>query len=172
MTKSNEDLKVELEYSIDHLSFGNSEVVVNDDQVDVTIEAPNHTTLVVQFLGNEVQKLKEKFMTTYATRAIQVIDSFDPDDTFNELWSKKFAEHNHFTPSGFIRILEEDQQFFKEERERLRMRLEQIRRIKYEATQPVRKQKQLNRLYELKIHHEAILTEINQSIDALEEADK
>lgn len=172
MTKSNEDLKVELEYIIDHLSFGNSEVVVNDDQVDVTIEAPNHTTLVVQFLGNEVQKLKEKFMTTYATRAIQVIDSFDPDDTFNEVWSKKFAEHNHFTPSGFIRILEEDQQFFKEERERLHMRLNQIRKIKFETTEPVKKQNQLNRLYEQKFYHEAVLVEINESINKLEEADK
>ena len=68
--------------------------------------------------------------------------------------------------------LEEDQQFFKEERERLHMRLNQIRKIKFETTEPVRKQNQLNRLYEQKFYHEAVLVEINESINKLEEADK
>ena len=47
-------------------------------------------------------------------RTIELLESFDADERFMELWSKDFAEHNHFSPSQFIRMLQEDEASLKE----------------------------------------------------------
>lgn len=126
MTKSLKDLKEELEYVTDHLNFGNGEVYADDSMVNVTIEAPNHTTLNIQFIDNEIEKLKSEFKTTYLVKAIKTIEAFDPEKTFNELWSSDFGKHNNFTPFQFVEILKEDEQFFKEEKDQLQKQLIQI----------------------------------------------
>lgn len=131
MPKTINDVVTELDYAIDHLKFGNGDVETFTDingqpVINVNIEAPNHTTLSIQFNHLEINKLKSHFMTTYASKAIETINLFDPDETFNELWSQSFAEHNNFKPSEFINILQEDQQFFLEERDRLVKLLSQI----------------------------------------------
>jgi hypothetical protein len=41
------------------------------------------------------------------------LEEFDADEQFMELWSKEFAEHNHFSPSQFIRMLQEDEKSFR-----------------------------------------------------------
>lgn len=132
MAKSLKDLKEELEYVTSHLDFGNNEVYIDDSMINVTIEAPNHTTLNIQFIDNEIEKLKSEFMSTYIKHAIKTIEAFDPEETFNELWSPEFANHNNFTPFQFVEILKEDEQFFKEEKDQLQKQLIQIKTKKYE----------------------------------------
>lgn len=126
MAKSLKDLKEELEYVTDHLNFGNGEVYIDDSMINVTIEAPNHTTLNIQFIDDEIEKLKSEFKTTYLVKAIKTIEAFDPEETFNELWSSDFGKHNNFTPFQFVEILKEDEQFFKEEKDQLQKQLIQI----------------------------------------------
>ena len=47
-------------------------------------------------------------------RTIELLERLDADERFMELWSKDFAEHNHFSPSQFIRMLQEDEASLKE----------------------------------------------------------
>lgn len=131
MAKSLKDLKEELEYVTNHLNFGNGEVYTDNSMINVTIEAPNHTTLNIQFIDNEIEKLKSEFKTTYLIKAIKTIEAFDPEETFNELWSPDFGKHNNFTPFQFVEILKEDEQFFKEEKEQLQKCHNQILLEKY-----------------------------------------
>ena len=126
MVKSLKDLKEELEYITAHLNFGNGEINTDDSMINVTIEAPNHTTLNIQFIDDEIKNLESEFMSTYIKHAIKRIDDFDPEETFNELWSPEFAKHNNFSPFQFMDILKEDDQFFKEEKDRLQKQLIQI----------------------------------------------
>ena len=37
---------------------------------------------------------------------------FDPDEKFDEYWSREFAARNGFTPSGFLSGLQEDKAYF------------------------------------------------------------
>ena len=131
MTKTLEDLKTGLEYVTEHLDFGNGDVDIEDSMIDIIIEAPNHTTLHVQFMDEDIEKLKSEFMETYIIKTIEAIDWFDPEDTFNELWSTEFGEHNGFTAFQFVDILKEDERFFKEEKERLQKCHNQILLEKY-----------------------------------------
>lgn len=131
MAKSLKDLKEELEYVTNHLNFGNGEVYTDNSMINVTIEAPNHTTLNIQFIDNEIEKLKSEFKTTYLIKAIKTIEAFDPEETFNELWSPDFGKHNNFTPFQFVEILKEDEQFFKEEKKQLQKCHNQILLEKY-----------------------------------------
>jgi hypothetical protein len=48
------------------------------------------------------------------------LEEFDADERFMELWSKEFAEHNHFSPSQFIKMLQEDEKTFRDVAYRLR----------------------------------------------------
>ena len=132
MAKSLKDLKEELEYVTYHLNFGNGEVYIDDSMINATIEAPNHTTLNIQFIDDEIEKLKSEFKTTYLIKAIKTIEAFDSEETFNELWSPDFGKHNNFTPFQFVEILKEDEQFFKEEKDQLQKQLIQIKTKKYE----------------------------------------
>ena len=50
-----------------------------------------------------------------------MLESFDADERFMELWSNDFAERNRFKPSQFIRMLQEDEKSLKELADKLRM---------------------------------------------------
>jgi hypothetical protein len=71
------------------------------------IEAPNNADV---FINIE----KEDDMEDIISRTIERLDDFDADERFMELWSKEFAEQNHFTPSRFIKMLQEDERTFKD----------------------------------------------------------
>ncbi|MDR2147270.1 MAG: hypothetical protein LBE91_12505 [Tannerella sp.] len=51
---------------------------------------------------------------------IERLQDFNADERFMELWSKEFAERNHFRPSQFLKMLQEDEASFKELAGRLR----------------------------------------------------
>jgi len=53
-------------------------------------------------------------------RTIELLENFNADERFMELWSKDFAERNHFKPSQFIRMLQGDEASFKELARKLR----------------------------------------------------
>jgi len=71
------------------------------------IEAPNNADVFVNIE-------KENNIGDIIFRTIERLKDFDADEQFMELWSKDFAEHNHFKPSQFIRMLQEDEASFKE----------------------------------------------------------
>jgi hypothetical protein len=92
----------------------NSEVIVDNDEIISTIEkADNNTTISVIFDIYELKlnslELKSFILNSY----MMAIESFDIDEEFNKLWSPSFGKHNNFTPSEFMKILEEDYQYFK-----------------------------------------------------------
>lgn len=95
------------------LDYGNSETFVQGNNVFVTVEAPNHATIGVA-VPNRTDRIG------LARRLAYEMDSFDADEEFDELWSKEFAGRNHFTPSGFLRMLEEDQEYFDKTADALR----------------------------------------------------
>ena len=78
------------------------------------IEAPNNATWQIQFK-------KDDEIDDIILKTIEQLEKFDADNEFTELWSKDFAEHNHFTPSQFIRMLQEDEASFKELARELRV---------------------------------------------------
>jgi len=71
------------------------------------IEAPNNADM---FINIE----KDDNVDDIISRTIERLQYFDADERFMDLWSKDFAEHNHFLPSQFIRMLQEDEASFKE----------------------------------------------------------
>ena len=70
------------------------------------VKAPNNATWQIQFD-------KDDEIDDIISKTIKQLEEFDADNEFMELWSKEFAEHNSFTPSQFIRILQEDEASFK-----------------------------------------------------------
>lgn len=96
---------------------GNNEVTYELTKDDVrilsTIEAPNHTTLTIEFNKDMiVNMLCNDFKKTYIQEYAKRISDFDVSTEFNELWSQEFAIHNSFTPKEFIEILETDKNHF------------------------------------------------------------
>lgn len=91
------------------LDYGNGEITYDDDGdgFDVTIEAPNHTT--TSFTVSR-EALSRPGALEHA--CAEACYAFDADEEFNELWSPEFAEHNGFTPSRFITMLQNDEEFF------------------------------------------------------------
>ncbi|WP_241964986.1 hypothetical protein [Staphylococcus simulans] len=90
----------------------NSEVYKEGDSIFSVIEAPNHTTLHIQLNIEELKNEKSGLRFYIFNEYEKHINEFDVDDYFNELWSQEFGEHNHFTPSQFLKILEEDKAYF------------------------------------------------------------
>ena len=91
------------------LSHGNSEVLIQDGRLSVTMEAPNHATIN---LNVPVMESDEETIGNLKTEMIDRMSRFAADEEFNELWSPEFAEHNGFTPSGFMKMLQEDENHF------------------------------------------------------------
>jgi hypothetical protein len=117
VTEVNIDLIETIELVNEELSFNgnNSEVVHQDHEIISTIEAENHTTIEVVFnildLKMHTLILKGYILGVYK----KVIENFDVDEEFEMLWSTEFGKHNGFSPREFIRILEEDEAYFKEQ---------------------------------------------------------
>lgn len=90
----------------------NSEVLHQGEEIISVIEAENHTTISVEFDILELKKhalnLKNYIVNMYQKH----VEQFDIDEEFNMLWSKEFGEHNNFTPSQFLNILEQDRNYF------------------------------------------------------------
>ena len=78
------------------------------------IQAPNNADVFINFEKNDD-------IGDILCRTIELLENFDADERFMELWSKDFAERNNFKPSQFIRILQEDEASFKELAEELRV---------------------------------------------------
>lgn len=102
------------EYDLDH---GNAEVYYWQSDpapggLYVSVEAPNHAT-VGTWIGVGVSE--EELRRELAER----MREFDADEEFNEMWSPKFGDHNGFTPSEFMGMLQEDMAFFRETAARL-----------------------------------------------------
>ena len=81
--------------------------VVEKEKDFFQISAPNNAEVYVNIEENDD-------ICDIIDRAIYMLQDFDADERFMELWSVNFAEHNHFTPSQFIRMLQEDEASFKE----------------------------------------------------------
>lgn len=117
VTEVSIDLIETIEQVNEELSFNgnNSEVVHQDHEIISTIEAENHTTIEVVFnildLKMHTLNLKGYILGIYE----KAIENFDVDEEFEMLWSTEFGNHNGFSPREFIRILEEDEAYFKEQ---------------------------------------------------------
>ncbi|MCM5673021.1 hypothetical protein [Staphylococcus hominis] len=117
VTEVSIDLIETIELVNEELSFNgnNSEVVHQDHEIISTIEAENHTTIEVVFnildLKMHTLNLKGYILGVYE----KAIENFDVDEEFEMLWSTEFGKHNGFSPREFIRILEEDEAYFKEQ---------------------------------------------------------
>lgn len=96
------------------LSHGNSEVVCEEDTntICMVIEAPGHTTLSILFDQEDISDMDIMPDSIISKRVSESINSFDVDETFDELWSSNFSEQNGFTPRSFINRLEEDEDHF------------------------------------------------------------
>ncbi|PTJ33623.1 hypothetical protein BU033_12760 [Staphylococcus simulans] len=77
------------------------------------IEAPTHTTIPIQLDIEELKNEKSGFRFYIFNEYEKHINEFDVDEYFNEIWSDAFGEHNQFTPSQFLKILEKDNAYFK-----------------------------------------------------------
>ena len=94
----------------------NSKICYVSEQEDYyfRIEAPKNADVFINLETDDD-------IDDIISRTIDLLEHFDADERFMELWSKKFAEHNHFTPSQFIRMLQEDEASFKELARKLRI---------------------------------------------------
>src|SRR5699024_1166137 len=99
-----------------NLSHGNGEVFCERKGqyfIYSVIERFNHTTLTAVFVKQLIIKtLNCNFLEVILNEYINVLDEIDVDETFTELWSKEFSEHNSFTPTSFLEILKEDKEHF------------------------------------------------------------
>jgi hypothetical protein len=66
--------------------------VFDKEDDNFSIEAPNNAVWQIQFE-------KDDNIDDIIVKAIKQLEKFDADEEFMDLWSKEFAEHNHFTPS-------------------------------------------------------------------------
>lgn len=94
------------------LDWGNGECFIQRDagrsersELYMTLEAPNHATVSVTVPAEADEKGLRRAM------ADGLLD-FDPDEEFDECWSREFAARNGFTPSGFLSGLQEDKAYF------------------------------------------------------------
>jgi hypothetical protein len=96
-----------LQQLIDWIDNDNSCYITEQDTDYFLVEAPNNADIYVRFDDDdEIENIMSKM--------IEILQDFDADERFMDLWSKDFAEHNHFSPSQFIRMLQEDEASFKE----------------------------------------------------------
>lgn len=98
------------------LKHGNAETYFEEhhDCIFTTIEGYNHTTLTVEFSMDDMKEMEvnNQFYNVLERNYRERINDFDVDETFTELWSETFAEHNGFTARAFIEVLEDDKAHF------------------------------------------------------------
>lgn len=100
------------EFTEDHeLNHNNSFVdVESDDRIIMNIEAPNHTTLQIDFFDTLLEELKENFTETLHREVRRCIEDFDVNERFDDLYSPNFE----FEPLEFMEMLKEDKEYFNE----------------------------------------------------------
>ncbi|GHT18519.1 hypothetical protein FACS1894189_6520 [Planctomycetales bacterium] len=100
MKKSNEiqNVKELLEWIAAHSNFG----VMDEGENYFYVQCPRDTSVSVRFEN-------EDDINEIIFKTIERFEDFDADDEFTELWSHEFAEHNHFTPSRFLTMLQSDE---------------------------------------------------------------
>ncbi len=94
------------------LDWGNGECFIQRDagrsersELYMTLEAPNHATVSVTVPAEADEKGLRRAM------ADGLLD-FDPDEKFDECWSREFAARTGSRPSGFLSGLQEDKAYF------------------------------------------------------------
>ena len=86
-------------YDLDH---GNSEVYIQDDNLYMVVEAPDHWTTLLSIPIDNVSE--ESIIDSFIVR----VNELDVDEYFDELWGSV----PEFTPSQFIRMLQDDLKFY------------------------------------------------------------
>jgi hypothetical protein len=71
------------------------------------VEAPNNADV-------HIWVEKDADINNIICKTIKQLEEFDADEQFMELWDVNFANHNHFKPSQFIKMLQEDEESLKE----------------------------------------------------------
>ena len=81
----------------------------------VILEAPNNSTVTAEITINPFNETTEslaKYLTQMTNKLYREMEnaliSFDANEEFNELWSRDLR----FSPSEFLAMLDEDQEFF------------------------------------------------------------
>jgi hypothetical protein len=87
--------------------------VADNGETAFVVHAPNDAEWTIQFE-------KDDDIDTIIPKTIRQLEEFDADNEFMELWSVEFANHNHFKPSQFIKMLQEDEKSFRELADKLR----------------------------------------------------
>lgn len=114
---TNQEIKHLAENIIDRylLDYNNAEVYLQEGILYMTVEAPNHATIGVDVNLNDWALNNKRVAEKIILKAIvERIRTFDADDEFDDLWSTEFGRHNGFRASEFIKMLQEDEEFFKE----------------------------------------------------------
>ena len=118
------------EYELD---WGNRDVDIDFDTETgyVLVEAPHHATIYVDLDPIIAYIVKHKFednsdtdefISAHIKKAIaEHIEDFSADEEFNEIGCEVTSNpNNHFTPSEFLRMLQDDEEFFTETARKLR----------------------------------------------------
>jgi hypothetical protein len=93
------------------LDQGNADVWIDSKgRISVTFEAPFHSAICLDFDFGDIEITERALMLAFIKGAID----FTADAEFDEIWSSDFGNHNGFTPSAFLRMLQEDEAFFLE----------------------------------------------------------
>jgi hypothetical protein len=96
-----------LQELLDWINNSNTCHITEHDTDYFIVEAPNNADIYVRFEKyDDIEKIVKK--------TIEKLYNFDADERFMELWSVKFANQNHFLPSHFIKMLQEDEASLKE----------------------------------------------------------
>ncbi|MBF0795191.1 hypothetical protein [Mammaliicoccus lentus] len=107
--------KIESFNEANGLMNGNTETIYEEDiGITTIIEGSNNTTLSVVFGWDDIKEIETQnnFLEVVERNYKKRIADFDIDETFTELWSQSFAEHNGFTPRVFLNMLEDDKECF------------------------------------------------------------
>jgi hypothetical protein len=95
-----------LQELIDWIDSGKNCCISEQDDNYFCIEAPNNADISVNIEENDS-------IEDIVARTIEYLLDFDADERFTELWSADFAKHNGFSPSQFLRMLQEDEASFR-----------------------------------------------------------
>ncbi|GHT15837.1 hypothetical protein AGMMS4956_16770 [Bacteroidia bacterium] len=89
--------------------INNSETccVTEQDSDYFVVEAPNNADVYVHYDEDDGIEI-------VVAKTIEKLRDFDADERFTELWEPAFVAQNHFRPSQFIKMLQEDAETFRE----------------------------------------------------------
>lgn len=93
-----------------HMNDQNGYVYIEDGQIsEFIVEADNNATVSI-----DIDKLNATHTIPDMLNVIaKEVSNFSADDTFEELWSTSFGEHNDFKAIQFLNMLIEDEKQFK-----------------------------------------------------------